>query len=120
MRIGCATFLRFTNSQLSHPTFKQPLVVRGFCNLPFRGRKVSPAGRHSKTACVSALPECGCLSAPLSRRTYFHFFPKSDLLSIVGHQCCSMYSMISSVPFSCVTIGFIFGLYIASVRSRTR
>ena len=45
--------------------------------------------------------------------------PVNCLLSMVGHQYVSMYSMMSSVPFSCVTIGFIFGLYIASVRSRT-
>src|SRR5262245_29229097 len=57
MKIGCATFLRFTNSELSHPTFKHRLVVRGFCNLPFRGRSVPPAGRHSKTAGVNALHE---------------------------------------------------------------
>ena len=44
---------------------------------------------------------------------------EKSLLSIVGHQYFSMCCTISSVPSSWPTNGFILGLYIESVRSRT-
>src|SRR5262245_48499787 len=62
MRIGCATFLRFTNSELSHPTFKHPLVVQHFRNLPIPLCSIDRRGRIARRSRCET--EHGCVRHP--------------------------------------------------------
>src|SRR5262245_47320102 len=108
MRIGCATFLRFTNSELSHPTFKHRLVVRGFCTLPIRPR---PRLQTDKLR-VGGLVGLGQTATPRSNSrllcntsTTYHFarasrphpFPKRLSASFASqYRGCSSYAVTAS------------------------